>query len=147
MALIIHYDAKVLRKTTQHFICDIKTGTSAGFQAMKTFMQCFHPDQYPEISRGVQRCLNQFAEMDYSGHPGVPDIAAIYFLTPYGEQCACVVSILLYTGAKQRGIPMTQFTTVVCMREELESVLDSVCQIEKTLTPEVVNGTAVVQRR
>ena len=134
MALIIQYDSSVLRKTSPGLICDIRTGQSGAFNNIKTFIQAFHPDQYPEISQAMMKCFTLFADSDYSGTPGVPDIGAVYFLTPYGEECACIVSVLLYTGAKQRGIPLAQFLTVVCLRHELDSVLDSVCQLEKTLT-------------
>jgi hypothetical protein len=92
--------------------------------------------QYPREGANIQEAIEarlwEFSTLGTASTPGIPEIALITYQTPKGKRTCIITSCLVWTGAKQQGLPLGKFFTIVSLPDEAPDVLGHI-GLEKAL--------------
>jgi hypothetical protein len=113
-------------------IVDVHLGQTRGYKNSMDALTLKHPREAANIHKAIEMRLREFSTLGTASVPGVPEIAVITYATPKGKRTCIITSCLVWTGAKQQGMPLGKFFTVISLPDEAPDVLGHI-GIEKAL--------------
>lgn len=134
MTPVINWDTKTIRHETDTMVMTIRTGSSRMLDNYITARRMRNAAAGIALHQRIMHLLKELSQRVDAGRllPNIPNFEVIDPYPGVSDRRIVVMFGIVTNGSKQRRI-IGEYRFVVCMDEEVEKVLDTVFDLERTI--------------